>query len=268
MPDKRWILLGDLHSGCPTSPAIEPESKIQREITDRYRDAIKHFGARPNVLVSNGDAIHGFMGKDKEAKSEILGYQAENAAELLAMWDAVDEYIIISGTGAHTAIDGEEAERAVCGHLERILRAKGNCKTKVTFCNKLKSTVNGWFRLEARHKIGKSTVPYSRYTAPNRYKVWQLISSAVNSMRSGGRVKIPHLCVFSHVHYYLFSKDSMGAVMVLPCWQAHGTKYGSEQCEGLIDVGCVQLTVGESEGQWDTEERLYPANMVSRWEKR
>ena len=123
--------------------------------------------------------------------------------------------------------------------------------------------------MEARHKIGSSRVPYGRSTAPARNKFWNVLNAAIKTARTGKVVLWPHLLAFSHVHYWGRQEDAYGTVCTLPGWQAIGSRYGDEQCEGHCDLGLVRLTVNEAEDEgWNLEPRLYLPAVVSRVEHR
>jgi len=149
----------------------------------------------------------------------------------------------------------------VCGELERLLRADGNLATKVSYYYKLKSVVNGWFRLEARHKIGASSIPHGRATSAMRAKMWNVLSSAIHAR--GGAVELVHLFLYAHTHYYMRQEDDLGCAVILPCWQAMGTKFGSKECDGIITLGGCQLTVGED--SWSLDTKMYSPVVESRW---
>ena len=267
MPNQRWILCSDLHCGAVTGLSYDPHGTIGKKLFERWQDCISHFGKKPDVVVMNGDGIDGTDVKGKDTRCSILDEQARDCAELLLMWGAKKEYVIVSGTPYHTGNNGEAEDNRIAHHLEMLLRANGDTKTKVTYTRKLKTTINDWFRLEMRHRIGASSVPHGRSTAMARAKFWNVITGALSSARGKAVASWPHLMVFSHVHYFGLQEDAFGTVLTTPCWQALGSRFGDEMCDGHIDCGAIQLTVGEK-GTWDLQKRLYPAGMVSRWEKR
>ena len=57
----------------------------------------------------------------------------------------------------------------------------------------------------------------------------------------------------------------MSAAMTTPGWQAIGSDYGDRECDGLIDIGAVQLRIGKTEEEgWQWQKRLYPAAVAER----
>ncbi len=265
---QRWVVLSDMHVGSKTGLTSTPSNPVQRQLVARWEDARRWYGAAPDVVLVNGDAIDG---QDRHARDIDENYmidQAQKAAELLFEWGAKREYIIRTGTRYHVSSDGEEMERFVVSHLQYLL-AKAGRKVKVTFGRKLKTTINGWFVLEARHKIGRSSIPHGRGTAPARSKMWNVLNAALSASRGRKPVQWPHLIVYSHVHYWHYTEDAWGAVCTLPGWQAIGSKFGDEECSGHIDIGLLGLEVGATkEVGWSWEKRLYQAAVVDRTEHR
>jgi len=268
-----WVLESDYHCGSATGLWSQSESftrnPIQVELHKRRDDAIEWFGERPDVVVVNGDGTDGEDPKGRDVIDADPDHQAESVAINAADWNAKTEYIIVAGTRYHETSDGWPTGKRVCDKIKLICHARGQHKIKVSYARKLNTTINGWFRLQARHKIGRSVVPYGRNTSPVRSKVWSVLNAALQSAVRGKAARWPHLLLFSHVHYWLFQQSSWGAVAVTPCWQAIGSRYGDEECDGQIDLGCFKLTVGakESDG-WRLEHRVYPAGLVDRLERR
>ena len=259
---QKWGLISDLHCGSSTGLGFPFDNPVRVQLDDRWKTAVKWLGP-VDVLLVNGDEIDGEDRKGRDVVTDDCEKQADEAANYIAMIKPKKEIIIISGTPYHTEKAGQ-AFRKVLAHKLHLLLGE---KIKITFKRKLKTTINGWFRLEARHKIGSSTVPHGRHTAPNRSKTWNTINACLSSGYSGKAAKWPHLCVFGHVHYYTFSKDAFGAVCTLPCWQAIGSRFGDEQCDGHVDLGMARLTV-KGVNEWQLDEILFPAGVVDRWENR
>jgi len=257
---QNWLLLGDLHVGSRTGLSNDPGNPIQEELYSRWNDCRRYIKTLNvgslDAVVCNGDAIDGPDRKSHDIDNPDMLSQAEEAAELLASYDA-KEYYVIAGTGYHTGVDGQDIER----HVAKCLQALG--KTAHYYDN-LSVSINGWFNLWCRHFINASQVPHGRSTAQARKKYWKVLNEAIDA-KGGGRVaEWPDLTVFSHVHYYNYQEDAFGAVMSLPAWQASGGKYGSRICGGHIDIGSVLLTVGKDQREgFSCQKRLYPARMVS-----
>jgi hypothetical protein len=184
---------------------------------------------------------------------------------MLVLWKPMREYILIRGTPFHVAVDNQEMEEVAASVIRQRHWELYKEDIKVSVYSRLETYINDWFLLDARHKIGKSVVPYGRNTAPVRNQTWGVLNAALKSRRGEKPASWPHLKVFAHVHYYTYSENAWGAVLVLPAWQATGDKYGEEQCDGHVDVGVVKLIVGDTEEEgWTKQVRLYDASVVSR----
>lgn len=247
---KRIVLIGDLHVGSGVGLTMTPHNKVQKKLLELYKSDIVDW-QKPDILVINGDAVDGPQTKNKgKGQTELnLNAQDQDAANLIALWKA-KEIFIVSGSEYHTGEDEHEE------NLGNLLRTAGN---KVTFVDKLHVRINGWFKIQARHFIPPSKVPYSRTTASAR----EAVSEILNAYASGGRAA--NLLIFSHVHYYTVVKDDITAAITLPCWQAVGSKFGDKKCSGRVVLGCIQLHIAPTkEGGWRWDEKLHKAGLVSR----
>jgi len=245
MPDQTWLLTGDLHVGSPTGLHPAPRTPGQEALLRMWRECQRWCG-KPDVVLINGDAIDGEDRKGRDTIEADILDQCQHAAELIHEWGATSEYIIISGTPYHEDCAGTQMSRAVADKL-RVMCLEAGDGAAVTWKRKLNTTINGWFRLQARHQIGRSSVPYGTSTAQAKSKVWQVLNAALTARREVDHVKWPHLLVFSHVHYFNLQADDYGCVVSLPCWQAYGSRYGDEQCDGHCTLGVARLTVPEQE---------------------
>ena len=265
-----WALFGDMHVGSPAGLTTDPETAVQKRLLEAFIEYREWFGPQPDVVCINGDTVHGHDKRTGDVDKRWMFDQATIAAELLVKyWAPKKEFVLTSGTDYHTSCEGEEYEYHVKAQLEKLLAWEGHKNVKVTYRRKLKTTINDWFLLECRHKIGSSCVPYGRKTSPERYKIWQVINAALASARKGKPAKWPNLCVFSHVHYYGKSEDAYGAVVTLPAWQALGGRFGDKECDGHVDIGGAKLVVGPTRtDDWEWHIKLFPAAMVERTEHR
>ena len=244
---KRIVVVSDLHAGSSTG--LWPDrraGRAQRVLLDRWADCIAHFGERPDILICNGDAVDGKQRKGGDLLDDNVDRQAEAAANLLEMWRP-RECFVVSGTGYHTSDTGDEAEALVVTLLKRA-------GLVASYHRKITVRINGWWEGQWRHHIGSSGIPHGRHTPQSRSKTWQAINAAIN-----GR-PLSQLCGYGHVHYWAYSEDAIGAVVTGPCWQALGGRYGDERCDGHVDIGAYQVTVGATKEEgWSWAKRLYPA---------
>lgn len=249
---KRLVIISDLHCGSEAGLSPRPDTALKRGLLARYTDCIAHLGARPDILVINGDAIDGTQDRGRgDGDSAIIHQQIADACALVKMWRPRAVYCV-AGTQYHVGGDVVEGEQV----LAIMLREGG---IPATFHRKLNMTINDWFRVQFRHHIGSSGIPHGRHTPQSRSKVWGYLNAAC-----GGSAPA-HLSVYSHVHYWTYSEDFMGAAMTTPAWQAIGSRYGDERCDGHVDLGAVEITIGQTERQgWSWRKRLYPAGVVAR----
>ena len=244
------VLVSDLHVGAPGGLTTEPKNKTQEALLERYEGLIKQW-ATPDVLICNGDAVDGPDPKGMDLDEFDLTEQDDVAAKLLLKWKA-KKLVLVSGTAYHTG--------ATCMHEKSIAKSLRRAGHNVTFTTKLKSQINGWFRLQCRHKIGGSGVPYGRATSPKRSMTWEILNAYLKEAKGA------HLSVFGHVHYWQYHTDAFGSFMTLPCWQSGG-RFGDEQCDGHIDIGAVRLRVGAKETDgWAYDEKRFPVVVPSKWE--
>jgi len=269
MSDLTMAIIADLHEGSPTGLTLEPKNEIQEQVLDRYENYIRWLGEPPDIAAINGDAIDGLDKKGKDTTKPDVIDQAEGAAGLLFMLHPKKEFMITTGTRYHTDLESHSMERLVADKLRLKLLQEGITGVTVSLRRKWNLKLNGWFRLEMRHKIGRSTVPYGRSTSPVRNKFWNVINAGLTSSVTKAPVSWPHLQVFSHVHYFNLQRDAFGSVMTTPCWQAIGSRFGDEECEGHIDLGGTKLVIhGMEDEGWELKERLYLPAVVSRLEAR
>lgn len=254
---KRIVVVSDLHCGATNALWNCPGAPAQTVLLDRWQDCIAHFGARPDILICNGDAIDGHQrkGGDLLEGGRTVDAQCAAAFGLLRLWKP-REVFIISGSGYHTADTGDENELAIVSRFQ-------DHGIPAEYKRKLNLDVNGWFRLQCRHHVGSSGIPHGRLTPQMRSKTWGILNAY-----AGGKLA-PHLSIFSHVHYWSYAEDHISAVMTTPAWQGLGGRYGDERCDGAVSLGAVQLKIGEKECKgWQYEKRLYSPKVASRTVRR
>jgi hypothetical protein len=251
----RIVIVSDLHVGSESGLTPFPTNKTQGQLYNRWADCIGHFGARPDLLIANGDCVDGTQEKGAgSGDSDWIASQIDRAASLIAEWRPKC-ICIVGGTHYHTSAARGRVD------FEEILagRLRAGKFPGTTFHRKLNLEVAGWWRGQFRHKIGSSSVPYGAATAPSRSKIWGVINAY------GDGKKAPHLSVFSHTHRWNYSEDAFGATMITPAWQAIGSDHGDRACDGHVDLGAVQLTIGKTEAEgWSWKKRLYPAAVADR----
>ena len=242
---KKIVALGDMHCGHIgglTPPGWDDNDRypafkgLRKETWKAYKKIVSKVRKTLNpsdtlVVVCNGDAIDGNRSLSELVCPDRME-QVAMARKCLDMWKA-DKYLITAGTPYH--VGKEESWEVVLGELmdagvapEHYLDVDG---------------VMFYFR----HKVGRSSVPYGRYTAPARSAVWNQLASAK------GLVPEADVLCYSHVHYFSFCGNSDWLAMTLPSLQSV-SDYGGRECDGTVDWGLVWFDVDKGKlVDWGTE---------------
>lgn len=246
-------LTADWHVGSVTGLTSNPKNSVQKSLLATFKQCIATMG-KLDILIIDGDAIDGDQYKSGGAglSERDVREQEKDVIKLIQMINP-KEVFLVSGTPYHVGITS--SEQKIADTLNEY------CNIKATYVRKLNLTINGWFKLQARHFISSSNNPASRATAPGRANMWEIL----NAYHTGE--KAADLSIYAHVHYYDLHQNAFGTTMILPCFQAHGTPYGDEKCDGHIDIGMVKIIV-DTKGGWSWEKQLYSAKIKSRSLKR
>jgi len=101
---------------------------------------------------------------------------------------------------------------------------------------------HSWFDIngkifDVKHKVGSSQIPHGRLTPLAREILW--------NRQWAGRGEQPRADVLLRAHNHYFEQldhdDCLGFNM--PCLQGFGSKYGSRECSGTIDMGILVFDV-------------------------
>ena len=87
--------------------------------------------------------------------------------------------------------------------------------------------------IDVKHKIGRSSIPHGRGTAPLREKMLNMLQAV------RGEAPLADMVVRSHVHYFIEIQDADGIAMITPALQAARTHYGEREVSGTVDWGLV-----------------------------
>jgi hypothetical protein len=247
------VVKSDIHCGSAQAVSSTPKNNTQKALLRRWKETKEFIGRRPDLMVINGDAPDGQDKKGMSIEDTDVPRQIEDAFNLIMMYEP-KRVVIVEGSAYHTG-DTVQQEKFLAGY---IAKAGVQCE----FTTKFRARINGWFKFQARHKIGRSDVPYGQHTAPSRSMAHQVINAALEARVSKKPISWPHLSVFSHVHYWSFAETAKGAVVTTPCWKSIGDRYGDTQCDGHIDIGTFWFEVGNTEKEgWSWNKRLYPARV-------
>ena len=231
---KRLLIISDLHCGhrgglTPPKWQYSPYDddnvlgkfgKLQSTVWDWYAKQIESVGP-VDLLVVNGDAIDG-KGAKSGGVEQLTSDRREQCEIAKIAVDLVDrkKTLIIKGTPYHTSSEGEDWEDV----LADMVRAND-------------VGAHEWVEADGvifdfKHKVGSSMIPHGRLTAPLRSSLWNSLWA------EQGLQPRADVIVRSHVHYHVYGGMAGTMVMTTPCLQAW-SKYGTVQCEGLIDLGMV-----------------------------
>jgi len=246
---KNVIVISDLHCGSQvglTPPEYQYKDRdvdtskknkyaiIQREIWNWYTQTLKKVG-KVDLLIVNGDAVDG-RGRKTGGTEQIttdMQEQVEIAIECIHAVKA-KKIVMTYGTPYHTG-DEDDYESLIA---QRVGAKIGS---------------HEWIDadgviFDVKHKVGSSSVPYGRHTAVSREDTWNaLYHEAELSPRC-------HILLRSHVHYFSYCGSFGRLQITTPACQGFGTKYGSRQCSGLVDVGMLQFKCDRGTYDWKAYE--------------
>jgi len=248
--EKRVVVISDLHCGHMvglTHPEYQvnyshssrtkrnKSAKIQRDLWEHFEEMVDDLG-KVDVLIINGDTIDG-KGQ-RSGGSELITSDREEQCEMAVA--AIEEFacdniIMTYGTPYHVGIN-EDWENKVAKDLG--VKKIGSHEW---------IDVNGCI-FDVKHKVGSSSVPYSRSTAVAKERFWNLLWNEDEEQPKGDIV------IRSHVHYHSYVGGVNYLAMTTPALQAMGTKFGSRQCSGTVDWGLVYFDVDENGGySWESK---------------
>lgn len=206
--------------------------RVRKELWEFFQESVDEF--RPyDSLIVNGDAIEGKG--ERSGGTELITSDRKGQVDIAK---AVIEFIkapkvrIVYGTPAHV---GREED------WEDVLDAM------------LKFSDIGaheWFEIngkvfDVKHKVGSSQIPHGRLTPIAREILWN------REWSSRGEQPKADVLLRAHNHYYEHCDHDDCLGFNMPCLQGFGSKYGSRECSGTIDMGILVFDVYDSgEIQW------------------
>lgn len=204
--------------------------KLQATVWDWYAETVGAIGP-VDLLVVNGDAIDGkgvSTGGSELLTADRLE-QCEIAAECINIVDT-KKTLLIRGTPYH--VGKEEDWEDVLGAMIRA------CDVGAHEWVEADGVI-----IDFKHKVGSSAVPHGRATALLRSGFWGALWA------ERGLQPRADILIRSHVHYHVHVGNPDRLIMTTPCLQAW-SKYGTTQCEGLIDLGFITIECDEGEYRW------------------
>jgi hypothetical protein len=224
-------IIADMHSGSIfgiTPPEYwspdDDRRAMQEEGWNAYCKIAKDFGELDYLLI-NGDCTEGNAKKDGGAEliSPDRNLQCVMAIDAIKQFTA-KRRLMTYGTAYHVSEGAEDFEFIIARELGADIGGR------------LFFEIEGMV-FDARHKVGSSSVPYSRSTASAKEITWNMLRE---SNDTGPRVD----CVIrSHVHYHTYIEVGDRIAMTTPCLQLARGRFGSRQCTGEIHWGAIKLTI-------------------------
>jgi hypothetical protein len=241
---KTVLVLSDTHCGHMaglTPPGYQAdlgaESHIRRKFANWQRSSWEWFEQEItkigpiDVLFHLGDWLEG-----KGERSGATELVSADRIDQIAMGEKVFELVkprtarFVFGTASHVGKD-EDWEQLLADKLDVEIGSHSWPQVEgVTF--------------DLKHKVGSSAVPYGRNTAISRSRVWNELL-AERDLQPNCNVLLR-----GHVHYWKYSGGSEGLNMTLPALQGWGSKYGSRECEGIVNYGFMVFYCEEGKYAW------------------
>lgn len=244
---KRGLMMTDTHSGheyglTPPSwwsrddtddPHVNKVGKYQRALWRFFTEAIDMF--RPyDFLFHGGDMIEG-----KGERSGGVELITPDRHEQMKMACKAIDYVqapvvrIHYGTRYHVGKDEDMEKLAV----------------EMCECDNVKVSGHGFYIIEGvnidiKHKVGGSQVPHTRHTAIARARLWNVIWNSEHE-----RQPKAHLLLRGHNHFYNFDGGKDWAGVNCPAL-TYNSAFGIRECEGMVDVGMILLTLDNGGWKW------------------
>jgi len=188
------------------------------------------------ILAVNGDAIDG-KGPKTGGTEQITTdrvRQMTMAKECIEVAEA-KKIIMTHGTGYHVGSE-DDFETPLAKSVGADIVSHHDFSVNGTVFN-------------FRHKIATSTIPHGRNTAAARTALWDLIWSVKK-----GKVRADVL-IRSHAHYFIYQGDTDTLAIITPGLQGVGSKFGTRECEGIVDIGITWFDI-EEDGTYEWQTKL------------
>ena len=179
----------------------------------------------PDVLLVNGDCIEGRQ--ERQGGAELLtndrNVQCNMAVKSIIEWNA-KKVLMTFGTAYHTGSEAEDFEYTIANQLNAEIEGR------------LFFEIEG-MTIDARHKVGVSSIPHGRATSLLRDIAWNIIKSGLNEEPRA------NIIIRSHVHYHLWVEQPDRVAFTTPALQLSRGRYGSRECAGETHWGAIRLTI-------------------------
>lgn len=183
--------------------------------------------SNPDILIVNGDCIEGRQ--ERQGGAELLtndrNVQSDMAIMAIKEWDA-KEIFMTYGTKYHVGDQAEDFEYNIAKELDATIEGR------------LLLKVEG-MTIDARHKVGSSSIPHGRATSLLKDMMWNLMKSSL------GDEPKADILIRSHTHYHLWIEQPGRVMFTTPCLQIARGRYGSRECIGEVHWGAIRLILSK-----------------------
>ena len=93
---------------------------------------------------------------------------------------------------------------------------------------------------DLKHKVGNTTVPYSKGTAISKERLWNLLWNEHDEQPKA------NIILRSHIHWYFQCGDADWQAIYLPALQGMGSKFGGRQCQNIVHFGAVHFDIEDN----------------------
>lgn len=229
---KKIAFISDLHCGhrAGLTPIGWQKEDHQKECFEYYKTMVRNIG-KIDLLIVNGDAIDGRgdrSGGTEQNEMSMLE-QCDMATKCIQLWNT-KKIVMTYGTPYHVGKD-EDYEGLIANRLGAEIES--HAFIKVEDCV-----------IDAKHKIGGSSVPHGRATGLGKEKLWNMYWEEIKCQPKA------NVFVRGHVHYHHYTGDLNYTAMTLPALQIASTKYGGRQCSGTVDWGMISAEIRDNRFTW------------------
>lgn len=239
---------GDTH--CGSVVGLTPPKWCQNEEQEEQWEMFKKL-VRPRrpfgVAIWNGDLIDGKSSR-VGATDVITADRRQQAlmARYIIKYVGAPVNLLTYGTPYHVGAEGGEDWEAVIADYfdedpEMKVIIKGHHFVDI-----------GGVNFSIKHKVGSSTIPHGVFTPIAKEKTWDRLWAEEKQQHPNSQVIIrSHI----HDHNYCGKKGKeWWLAMSLPALQGLGSKYGSRQCQKIVDWGFVWFDIENGKVKdWEAE---------------
>jgi len=253
---KRIVTVNDLHCGSrvgmtpaewqgnPNNTEDEPWVRIQQAQWKWY-NAIMASLYPIDIGFVLGDIVDGKQSKNdgRDSIRTKRSAQVSMATQCLKVLKA-EKYFMVYGSRYHV----RDWEEDVCDGIDGA-SLKSHSFVEIE-CEKGKNVT-----FDLKHKVGRSSIPHGRATAPARENLWNLINSGI------GKEPNADFILRGHVHYFHAQKSLGSWIITCPSLQGFGSEYGMENFNDAIDFGIMCFDVyDDGSVEWGEKIAVLPEN--------